>query len=206
MNVLFKTIDESREYYTKYVNEHIANVTKAFEMFGDEILAYRDKLYSTGRGFVASKNLISINLKQHDESKFSAEEYDSYRKNFYCSEEDIIASGMSREEFESQVKKDFDEAWKHHYEVNKHHPEYWMATIERKKAYFPIPTYAFVEMICDWIAVSMTLKSSVSHWWFGSDTHPGARVEKMEQIALNADIEFIDKFIRDNESKLDFSL
>lgn len=203
MNVLFKTIDESREYYTKYVNEHIANVLKAFEMFGDEILAYRDKTFSTGKGFTVAKNIIVDRLSRHDDSKFTVEEFDPYRKNFYCSEEDITLSGMSKEEFEAQVGKEFEEAWRHHYETNNHHPEYWRVNVSGEDKYVTIPTYAFVEMICDWIAVSMTLKSSVSNWWFNT---PGGREEKKNQIVLNSDIEFIDEFMRKNESKLDFSL
>lgn len=207
MNVLFKTIDESIEYYTKYVNEHISNVLKAFEIFGDEILAYRDKAFSTGKGFTANKNIIVDNhLSVHDASKFSKEEFDPYRKNFYCSEEDITLSGMTKEEFEAAIKKEFDEAWKHHYEANKHHPEYWKVNVSGQDQYVTMPTYAFVEMICDWIAVSMTLKSRVSDWWFGTDTHPGAREEKKNQITLNSDIEFIDDFIKKNSDKLDFSL
>ena len=58
------------------------------------------------------------------------------------------------------VDKNFELAWKHHYENNPHHPEFW---IDKGGV---MTTRFFYEMILDWIAVSMYYKSSVNDWYF----------------------------------------
>ena len=206
MNMMFKTITESKEFYTHYVNNHIANVGKAFEMFGHDIMVYRDKLLSTGKGFEIGKDIITSEyIANHDASKFSVEEFDPYRRQFYCSDEDFELSGFKlKEDFEISVKKDFDRAWTHHFSVNKHHPEYWCTNISGEEVYSSMPTYAFVEMICDWISVSMTMHNSTSQWWF--ENRSSGRQAKLKQLALKEDIEFIDKFMTENEKRLNFGL
>lgn len=206
MEMKFKTIKESRDNYSRYITDHIDNVGKAFEMFGHDIMVYRDKLLSTGKGFEVGKDIITSEyIANHDASKFSVDEYEPYRRKFFCSEEDFEVSGFRLvEDFEISVHRDFDRAWEHHYSVNKHHPEYWRTIISGEEVYSSMPTYAFVEMICDWISVSMTNHSSVSQWWFGNNGH--GRDGKLNQLALKEDIEFIDKFITENRERLDFSL
>jgi hypothetical protein len=53
-----------------------------------------------------------------------------------------------------------------------------------------MPDYFFAEMICDWIAVSLTKHSSLYDWWFSTDTHS----DKMQFIDRD-DMNFLDAFI-----------
>lgn len=203
MEVKYKTIEESKKAYKEYCDTHIANVMKAFKLVGDEILAYRDKALSTGKGFIVSRIVIKNHLAMHDMSKYSDKEFEAYRKMFYCSDEDIRKSGVCDNVFNDIVEEEFEKAWAHHIKKNKHHPEHWLKKDSETKEYEIIPTYSFVEMICDWISVSMTNKSSVYDWWFNSDS---GRKEKKDMIALDSDIDFIDNLIITNKDKLDFSI
>ena len=134
-----KQIVEKEEEYMEYIKDHINNVHKAFEnmykikdKFED---IDRDDIYDAIES-VKEKGIINI----HDESKYSDEEFDAYRRYFYSIDD--------KEKEESE--EDFELAWKHHYENNPHHPEYWIKDgepVDMKIEYI-------VEMACDWIAMS----------------------------------------------------
>ena len=66
-------------------------------------------------------------IAEHDQSKFSDEEFEAYAQYFY---------GSKDNDFE------FDQAWEHHWMNNEHHPEYWMGK--------DMPYIYILEMICDW--------------------------------------------------------
>ena len=134
-----KQIIEKEEEYMNYIKDHINNVHRAFE----ELYEIKDKFDDIERyeisdaiESVKEKGLINI----HDESKYSDEEFHPYRRHFH--------SINDKEKDDSE--KDFEEAWKHHYENNPHHPEYWIKD--------GVPTDMeieyIVEMACDWIAMS----------------------------------------------------
>ena len=66
-------------------------------------------------------------IAEHDESKFSEEEFEPYAEYFY---------GSGDNDFE------FEQAWKHHWQNNEHHPEYWLGE--------DMPYIYILEMLCDW--------------------------------------------------------
>ena len=134
-----KQIVEKEEEYMEYIKDHINNVHKAFE----NMYKIKDKFEDIDRDDISDaiesvkeKGIINI----HDESKYSDEEFDAYRRYFYSIDD--------KEKEESE--EDFKLAWKHHYENNPHHPEYWIKDgepVDMKIEYI-------VEMACDWIAMS----------------------------------------------------
>ena len=71
-------------------------------------------------------------IREHDESKFSEEEFEAYAQHFY---------GDKNNDFE------FEEAWKHHYMNNEHHPEFWFGE--------DMPYIYILEMLCDWGSFSI---------------------------------------------------
>lgn len=75
-------------------------------------------------------------IDEHDESKFSEEEFEPYAKHFY---------GTKDNDFE------FDEAWKHHWMNNEHHPEHWLGE--------DMPFIYILEMLCDWGSFSIEKKN-----------------------------------------------
>ena len=74
----------------------------------------------------------------HDKSKFSEEEFEPYRKNFFP---------INVEEKENN-KEDFEKAWEHHWKNNDHH---WQAREKTKT----LNRGACWEMILDWMAMGM---------------------------------------------------
>ena len=74
-------------------------------------------------------------IKNHDNSKWSNDEFDAYRRHFHS------VSDKEKEDSE----EDFKKALNHHYMVNDHHPEYWKNT--------DMPNIAIAELICDWEAM-----------------------------------------------------
>ena len=71
-------------------------------------------------------------IKEHDESKFSEEEFEPYAQKWF---------GDGKKTFE------YDQAWKHHWMNNEHHPEYWLGE--------DMPYIYILEMICDWGSFSI---------------------------------------------------
>ena len=117
---------EERDY-VEYIGKHIANVRKSYEA-REKFIALALDLSMEEREELKNRILI------HDKSKYSKEEFEGYRQWFYP------APG------ETKDKSKFDIAWKHHYEHNDHHPEYWKGK--------DMPKVAIAEMICDWEAMS----------------------------------------------------
>lgn len=127
--------------YTKYINEHIMNIRLAFTVYGDILCKKLN---------IPNKQLI-LNINNHDLSKYSEEEFDGYRQYFYpCSNE------IKNEEL-------FNRAWKHHYEENKHHPEFWVDSFTNEITDMP-PTY-IAEMLLDWEAMSIKFSNNTYDYY-----------------------------------------
>ena len=87
--------------YDMYIREHINNLglgLKWFEKNHPKVL-------------VGIENQIKQQLLDHDESKWSEEEYGPYDEYFYGSKDNI---------------DEFNYAWLHHIHNNPHHWQYWV--------------------------------------------------------------------------------
>ena len=133
--------------YLDYIIEHINFVKKAYKMYMMPLL--EKMVVST---LISDEELkaaiikVGLNIDTHDASKFSDSEFDPYRANY------------SR-----LVDESYEEAWKHHYTVNAHHPMHWVnpdtGVIE------DMTLDAIVEMICDWEAMSIKFNTSTVDWY-----------------------------------------
>lgn len=126
-------LDKDREY-ANYIEEHLNNVQKAFnELCNKEIPEIQEYL-----------NELHQKIKNHDNSKYSDEEFDAYRKNFY----------PINDEEKEENKANFDKAWEHHYRNNDHHWQYWTDDDKNLKPFNEQNErevrLAYLEMICDW--------------------------------------------------------
>lgn len=109
--------------YEDYVIAHKERVTK----FSNWLLSNCPELFE-GVDTEVFKDLI----REHDESKFSEEEFDAYAQKWFGNGEDSF---------------EYKEAWKHHWMNNEHHPEYWLGE--------DMPYIYILEMICDWGSFSI---------------------------------------------------
>ena len=133
-----------KQIYMEYIDNHIANVKKSF-------LTY---------GLVLSKNLgcnvsdLGALIVMHDASKYSEAEFEPYRRRFYP---------MVDAPYDAIGDDDpiFEEAWKHHYTHNPHHPEYWV----KDSKTLPMNSLFIAEMLLDWNAMTYT-KGGTTWDWF----------------------------------------
>lgn len=126
----------------KYVQTHIDNVRTAWNnMKSTEACVGIIEQYCK-MDIAVFFDYMDKKIYIHDQSKFSKEEWEPYRKNFY----------PINDKEKEYNKSDFEAAWKHHYTVNHHHWDYWYKV---KKDVDAMPLEDIIEECCDWIAMSM---------------------------------------------------
>lgn len=127
-----------QDEYLDYINQHIKNVYKAFEIYDEVIRTVLE--YDS---YDLCRRVIN-----HDASKYSSEEFNAYRRKFYPTSTEIN---------KDKIEEEFDLAWKHHYKLNDHHPEHWILN--------GVPTdmsdISIAEMILDWTAMSYNFGGTV---------------------------------------------
>lgn len=129
-------IQKKEQEYKNYIVEHIKNIHKAYSL-------NEDILYS----FCEDKSIMTMlenQLVEHDQSKYTKEEFEAYRNRFHPYENEIIN------------KENFDKAWLHHIHNNPHHWEHWVL-IEKNGEIKPldIPLNYILELCIDWTAMSI---------------------------------------------------
>ena len=153
-----------RERYRKYIHEHINNVKtawknmnsdKGFKNIANECIQIMQSQGYIGSNidfvFVNLVNAVNFQVESHDLSKFSDEEFEPYRKNFYP---------LDDKEKEDNAQ-DFEKAWEHHYTNNSHHWNWWA-----KNDINSMPLTFVIEMCCDWIAMSMKFPKQNALEWY----------------------------------------
>jgi hypothetical protein len=124
---LLNAIQEGGADYQKenldYINAHKERVEK----FATWLLEACPELFEG----VDEEVFLDL-IKEHDESKFSEEEFEPYAQKWF-------GDGKKTREYEL--------AWEHHYMNNEHHPEYWDGE--------DMPYIYILEMICDWGSFSI---------------------------------------------------
>ena len=121
LHALSTITEDGADYQEEYKN-YIINHKKRVKQFADWLKENLPELFNEP-GLDDFDELIA----EHDESKFSEEEFEAYAEHFY---------GSKDNDFE------FEQAWKHHWQNNEHHPEYWLGS--------DMPHIYILEMICDW--------------------------------------------------------
>jgi len=126
------------DQYNEYLEEHIGAVQKAAQWMVDN-LPSATELSNYDR--VEFLNLT----KEHDESKFSEEEYFAYGEYFYGTPDEDA----------------FNLAWLHHIHNNPHHWQHWVLVNDDgtvgdscKVVALEMPKFHALEMIADWWSFS----------------------------------------------------
>jgi hypothetical protein len=94
---------------------------------------------------VAVMELIE-RMVNHDLSKFSSSEKDFYIDPVYELNTQEVSYGSDRYK---ELIKQMGDGWKHHKQVNDHHPEHF-----GEKPFDQMNLFQLLEMCCDWIAAS----------------------------------------------------
>lgn len=140
IRVMVKTAE-----YLEYIKDHYNKVQQAWN---DVKEACRDEIFiSDDYRF----NIIDRQIKDHDRSKLSQEEFVPYRKQFFPAEGEI-----------KDLPEVFDAAWEHHKERNSHHWETWTARKEYPPYY---PEISCVHMVVDWIAMADARNNPIDKYY-----------------------------------------
>lgn len=123
LNMIREDLDGYQEENRKYILEHKANVSK----FADWLKENLPELFEN-----IDLELFDEMIEEHDDSKFSEEEFEPYAQKWFGDKKKTL---------------EYEEAWKHHWMNNEHHPEFWLGE--------DMPLIYILEMICDWGSFSM---------------------------------------------------
>lgn len=138
------TLDQKVGEYKQYINNHQANVWKAWIENLSSFIVYFN-----------IDNTISLNkaIIEHDASKHSKEEFEPYRKQFFP---------VNDKEKEGN-KESFDMAWEHHYKNNPHHWNYWVD--EETNIPKEMDDENIVHMLCDWMGMGMQFNNTAAEYY-----------------------------------------
>ena len=160
--------------YVEYVNKHITRVRNSYNERGREIAIV------LGLSESEIEDLVN-RIATHDQSKYGSEEMEGYRQNFNP------APG------EKPNKELFEKAWKHHYENNDHHPEYWKGK--------DMPKVAIAELICDWESMSRTFGGNPLEYF---EKNKDKKKKEMSENTFNILCEVLPKLYDINQDLRDW--
>ena len=149
---------EKNEEYTNYIKTHIQNVEIIYNKYFIPLLN-KENISTKIPDKIFKETILNMKeqIKAHDASKFSEEEFLFYRKNFYPT-----LTEKNNINLKKKIKEDFQIAWEHHYKNNPHHPFYWVEDDGNIK---DMSLNYIIEMICDWLAMSMYFNSNFIEWY-----------------------------------------
>lgn len=124
---LLNMINEGKADYLEENKKYIEAHKKRVEQFASWLKENCPDLFKD-----IDINLFDEMINEHDNSKFSEEEFEPYAQKWF-------GDGIKTLEYE--------EAWKHHWTHNEHHPEFWLGE--------DMPYIYILEMICDWGSFSV---------------------------------------------------
>lgn len=148
--------------YIGYLTNHIANVKKAYEILFLPLLTQNivcdDALFSA-EDFKYAILAIKNDIEHHDESKWGNEEWEPYRMHWNPTDEEKLRDEI----YQAEVEEAYNNAWKHHYENNDHHPKFWY-DFENNVAR-DMSLGAIIHMLCDWESFSINSGKGTVKWW-----------------------------------------
>lgn len=135
-------IEKKEKEYLKYIDEHRANVKKAW-----------DFIKTLDNPYIQNNiEIIDQNIENHDMDKYEGDIFEGYRKKYFP---------INDEEAE-EVIDTIQDLFKLHYSRNPHHWEYWLDE-DGEPDYFKHSDdqidnnimIAYIEMLCDWASFSI---------------------------------------------------
>lgn len=152
---LFKYIKirKNRKLYKKYIKNHKANVIKAYDEIKENPI-----IYQCGGDALLSR--LYDRVLAHDDSKYSKEEFEPYRKNFFP---------INQQEKDNN-KVDFEKAWEHHWKNNSHHWQYRQNKKEFDRNNME-DVLDVIENVLDWIAMGYHFNDRPTDYYNNNKEH-----------------------------------
>ena len=169
-----EVIDKEREY-ANYILDHIMNVQIAYnKLIKDRIFEPVEIEVDNGITWKIdnwamddAKKYLEFEVKNHDLSKFSEEEFIPYRIHFFPTETEKKRI-ESDPEYAAEVEASFREAWQHHWLNNPHHAKKFVFELQEDGSVKRLDTPQnmsegdILHMICDWAAMSMKFQGDMA--------------------------------------------
>ena len=150
MNKLIKEYEEKKSEYKNYIINHKFNV---------QIIWNRLQRYLKGEYWLDDNTWLHIDklIDTHDDSKLEEYEFNGMRPYFYPTKEE--------KENRDYYKKCMDYSWNKHQKTNQHHWQYWVLIEDGKQVALDMNFIYIIEMLCDWTAMSLTVKDLPSEFY-----------------------------------------
>ena len=123
LNMVTEELDGYLEENRKYILDHKERVRQFADWLKENLPELFDNI---------DLDLFNEMIADHDDSKFSEEEFEPYAQKWFGDKKKTL---------------EYEEAWKHHWMNNEHHPEFWLGE--------DMPYIYILEMLCDWGSFSM---------------------------------------------------
>jgi len=157
-------ITRTREYLD-YIERHYENVQEAWSNFRPELEGEYPK------EFLAK---LDDEIKEHDVSKLSDDEFIRYRDKFYPEDEE--------ENRRNGDSVQFNLAWKHHKESNNHHWQNWSSMLDGDEK-----RRAIIHNVIDWSAMGVE---------FGNNALDYYRENRNKIVIDSIDRLLLEKFLK----------
>lgn len=135
-------IEKKTQEYKDYIEEHRANVKKAWNYIKE-----LDNPYIQN-----NIDAISKNIENHDLDKYNDDIFESYRKKYF----------PINDEESNEMIDIIDDVFKIHYSRNPHHWEYWLdddgdlnELMHNDEEIDNDVMIAYIEMLCDWCSFGL---------------------------------------------------
>lgn len=154
-------LEQKTQEYMNYLQNHIDGVIKAYKTYFLPLVNNKDISVGdfSNQDLITAIKKAALLVDKHDLSKYNDLEFYPYRRHFYPTIEE-----NSEDEDRQQIAEiRYEEAWKHHYEHNMHHIEYWYDWSNSTPRDMPLEN--IIEMICDWISMSYYFNEPIDKWW-----------------------------------------
>lgn len=152
---------QKEEDYLDYIHEHVNNVILMYEQYffpylSDDNLIIDNEYFNTD-DFKNAISELKDHIVEHDNSKYSEEEFNAYRRHFFPTNTE------KTDENQETALDEFEAAWEHHKRNNPHHPQYWV----NPETGVPedMSLGAIIEMLCDWMAMSKKFNDNTIDWY-----------------------------------------
>ena len=167
LNMINEGGADYQEENKKYILEHKERV----QQFADWLKENLPELFED-----MDIEIFDDIIAEHDDSKFSEEEFEPYAQKWFGNGEKTL---------------EYEEAWKHHWMNNEHHPEFWLGE--------DMPYIYILEMLCDW--GSFSIKSG--NFRELSDFYYNKAKDDEEKMLSDATKEIIEEILEKINSIID---
>ena len=148
---ILESINDRQKEYEEYLETHISNVKKEYEIFKEHLLTESDLT-------VEELEMLDEQISNHDASKYEDDEFYPYLNHFYPT------AGVEDNE------EKYDMAWNHHQKSNPHHWQYWILQKDSgEQKILNMPENYVIEMLCDWSSFKYKNPKSTAYKWYNDN-------------------------------------